>query len=164
MLGSLAFFGNQDAGSSLVPSGADILIVKERETLLLEAISVPLRVVDELLREENVACFGEGFDARSDDNDVGNIRVLRALQSGIEFPEPAVRAYSDLQVLSGGQELGAKAARRAQEPTAASIRQDQMVASGCIRVVQIARELTEQIAPIFVEGLRFSRDLDDVFL
>src|ERR1700679_3269900 len=38
-----------------------------------------------------------------------------------------------------------------------------MVAGGRIRVVQIARELAEQIAPVFVESLRPPRNLDDVF-
>src|SRR5580698_4230015 len=38
-----------------------------------------------------------------------------------------------------------------------------MVASGRIGVVQIARELPEQIAPVFIEGLRPSRNLDHVF-
>ena len=38
-----------------------------------------------------------------------------------------------------------------------------MVAGGRIRVVQITRELPEQIAPVFVESLRLPGDLDDVF-
>jgi hypothetical protein len=94
VLGSFAVFRNQDASARLVPLGADILVGDEREAVLLEAISVPLRVIDELLRQENVAWLGEGLDARSDDDDVGNFGVLRAFQSGIEFPEPAVRAHS----------------------------------------------------------------------
>src|SRR6202021_2185310 len=122
-----------------------------------------LRVIDELLRQENVAWLGEGLDARSDDDDVGDFGVLRAFQSRIEFPESAVRAHSHLQVVSRSQELGAQSARRPQEPARASISQNQMVAGGRSRVVQIARELPEQIAPVFVEGLRLSGDLDDVF-
>ena len=143
--------------------GADILIVDERKTFLLEAVSVSLRVVDELLREENVAWFGERLDARGDDNDVGNFGVLRAFESGIEFPEPAMRAHSHLQIVSGGRELAAQPARRAQQPARASIGQNQMVAGGRIRVVQIAGELPEQIAPVFVEGLRPPGNLNDVF-
>src|ERR1700689_5130364 len=38
-----------------------------------------------------------------------------------------------------------------------------MVAGGRIRVVQIARELPEQIAPVFVKSLRPPCNLDDVF-
>src|ERR1700722_4057756 len=162
-LGGLAVFRDQDAGSSLVPLSADILIVEERKTFLLEAISVSLRVVDELLREENVPWFGEGFDPSGDDNNVGDFGVLRAFQSGIEFPEPAMRANSDLQIVSRGQELGAEPSRRPQQPARASISQNQMVAGGRIGVVQIARELPEQIAPVFVEGLRPPGNLNDVF-
>ena len=80
MLGSLAVFRNQDAGSSLVPLGADILLVHEREAVLLEAVPVPLRVIDELLRQENVAGLGERLDTCSDNDDVGNFRVLRAFE------------------------------------------------------------------------------------
>ena len=81
MLGSLAVFRYQDASARLVPLGADIFVGDEREAVLLEAISVPLRVIDELLRQQNVAWLGEGLDARSDDDDVGNFGVLRAFQS-----------------------------------------------------------------------------------
>ena len=38
-----------------------------------------------------------------------------------------------------------------------------MVAGGRIGVVQIPRELPEQITPVFVERLRLSGNLDDVF-
>ena len=102
MLGGLAFFRNQDPSSSLVPLNADILVVDERGRFFLEAVSVPLGVIDELLRQENVSWFSEGLDTRSDDNDVGNFRVLHTLQSGVEFPEAAMGANSDLQVVSGG--------------------------------------------------------------
>ena len=94
-------------------SGADILVGDKREAVLLEAVSVPLRVIDELLRQENVAWFGEGLDARSDDDDVGNFWVLRAFQSRIEFPEPAMRAHSHLQIVSGGQRVGRSSPRAA---------------------------------------------------
>src|SRR3984957_9465884 len=83
VLVSLAVFRDQDTGSSLVPLSADILIVEERKAFLLEAISVSLRVVDELLREENIPSFGEGFDARGDDDNVGDFGVLRAVKRGV---------------------------------------------------------------------------------
>jgi hypothetical protein len=121
VLGSLAVFRNQDAGSSLVPLSADILIVEERKTFLLEAISVPLRVIDELLRQKNVARLGEWLDTCSDDDDVGNFGVLRAFQSGVEFPIPAMCAHSDLQIVSRGGKLAAEAARGAQQSSRASI-------------------------------------------
>ena len=59
--------------------------------------------------------------------------------------------------------MPAEPARGVQQPARASIGEDQMVARGHVRVVQIARELPEQIAPVFVEGLRLAGDLDDVF-
>jgi hypothetical protein len=72
-------------------------------TFFLEAVSVALRVVDELLREENVAWLGERLDTRGDDDDVRNFGVRRAFRGGIELPEAAVRAHSHLQIVSGGR-------------------------------------------------------------
>ena len=58
--------------------------------------------------------------------------------------------------------MGAEPLRRAQQSSRASIGQGQMVAGGGVRVVQIAGELPEQLAPVLVEGLRFAGDLDHV--
>jgi hypothetical protein len=51
MLGSLAFFRNQDPSSNLVPLNADIFVVDERRRFVFEAISIPSSVIDELLRQ-----------------------------------------------------------------------------------------------------------------
>src|SRR5580700_7621974 len=83
-------------------------------------------------------------------------------KAGLSFQNPLC-APTHLQIVSGGQKLGAQSASRPQEPARTSISQNQMVAGGRSRVVQIARELPEQIAPVFVEGLRPPGNLDDVF-
>ena len=83
--------------------------------------------------------------------------------AGLSFQNPLCAPTLICKLYPEAEELGAEPARRAQEPARASIGQNQMVAGGRIGVVQIARELPEQIAPIFVEGLRLAGDLDDVF-
>ena len=162
VLGGLAVFRNQDSRSILVTLSSHVLLIDERVPFFLETVPVSLRVLDELLREENVAGFGERLNAGRNDNDVGNFRVLRALEGRVELPEAAMRAHSHLQIVSGRRKLAAQAPRGAQQPSRASIGQHQMVAGGRIRIVQIAGELPEEIPPIFVEGLRTPGDLDDI--
>ena len=77
MLGGLAVFRNQDPGASLVSPSAHILVGDERGNVFLETVSVAPSVIDELLRQKNVAWFGQGLNAGRDNNDVGDFWVLQ---------------------------------------------------------------------------------------
>lgn len=86
MLGSLAFFRNQDPGSSLVSFSPDILGVDARWPFFVEAISVPSSVVDELLRQKNVPWFGEGLAATTTMSEISGCSTPS--KAGLSFQKP----------------------------------------------------------------------------
>ena len=105
----LSVLRNQDAVSSLISLRPDIVLVDKHGEVALEVVAISPRVVDELLRQQDISGFRQRFDAGGDDDNVGNFRMQGAFQGGIEFPEAAMGADPDLQVVPGDAQLGAEA-------------------------------------------------------
>jgi hypothetical protein len=106
---------DQNSNSRLIPCSIDVVVVDNRQRMLIEIVAAAIGVVHELLGQQYISGSCEGFYSSGDADDVGDLGLSDSFQLLIQSPKAAVGSDSHLQMVSRVLELAEQPLRCAQQ-------------------------------------------------